>query len=114
MTQSATTVTAAVHAWGVPVRVSIHNRWNTPSALAARPAVSPRQTRPSRFRIASVNALDFSLTRTLAPHVLPPSGDAANRTSQPGSAPAASRVSYHDTPTTPSLLTATAGMDAPR
>src|SRR5262249_14474935 len=109
------TVAVAVHTCGVPVRWSVHSKWNVPSSPAASPAVSPGPVRRPNFaRIVSVATLDLSLTRTLGPHVLPPSCEAAKRTSQPGSAAATSRVSYQEMPTAPSLLIATAGMNAPR
>src|SRR5689334_19756877 len=53
--------------------------------------------------------LGASETRILGSHVCPPSSEALKRTHQPRLS-GLSRRSCHETPTTPSLLTATTGM----
>src|ERR1051325_4871807 len=129
------TLTGAVQSCATPVRLSTHTGWNTPSASAARPELCPglklklsmRAERliifPPLFDVSPPalalpdafqnslppNAVGASETFVLGSQVSPPSSEARKRSVQPRLS-GDSRRSYHETPTTPFLLTATVGV----
>src|SRR5439155_20353001 len=91
--------------------LKLSGRASSVSSLPPLFVVSPAaRALPEVFQISSLpKAVDASETFVLGSQVSPPSSDARKRMDQPRSS-VASRRSYHDTPTTPSLLTMTFGV----
>src|ERR1041385_332286 len=120
---------AAVNSCLAPRWLSIQSAWKPPRTSAANPVVSSAWPQAQGFTITlsgvrgksdvAAYALisvgsghgrsDSSETRTLGSHVSPPSTEALNLTVYPLLS-SLSRRSYHVTPTTPRLFTATFGM----
>ena len=90
-----------------PVRLSTQPAWKIPSASATKPAVSPGDV--DGTLAPSSKRLSLSVTRTLGSQSPRRLARRENECSTSAASPTSRAKSYHMTPTTPALLTDTAG-----